>query len=245
MAYNDLAWTDDILAPPEACKDEALIYIKALKGHIPGNNPTMLHLGCGAGRLDLHFKKYFRITGVDISEGMLNLAKTINQEITYVKSDMRTVNLNEKYDVVIIPDSIAYMATLEDLRAAVKNASVHLKPGGVMLIVAHIREEFSNNNFAYTGEKDDVHITLLENNHIVSDSTYEAAFIYLIRRDSDLSVSQEVHILGLFSHEEWMNIFEECHLKVEETNLDNLYNQYLLEKGKYRLKVFIGTFLKE
>jgi SAM-dependent methyltransferase len=204
----------------------------------------MLHLGCGAGRHDYHFKKHFTVTGVDLSEGMLDLAKTINPEITYIKGDMRTVNVNEKYDVVIIPDSVAYMTTLEDLKATVKNASAHMNPDGIMLIVAHTREEFRNNNFAYTGEKDNVHITLLENNHIVSDSTYEAAFIYLIRRDGDLSTSCEVHTLGVFSYGEWMHIFEECQVKVEETNLDHLYDQNLLEDGEYRLKMFIGKTVK-
>lgn len=239
--YNDLAWVDDILAPPEDYEDEAMISINALRDRIPGDNPTMLHLGCGAGRHDFHFKKHFTVTGVDISEGTLELAKTLNPEITYIKGDMRTVNLNKKYDVVIIPDSIGYMATLEELQAAVKNAAAHRKPDGIILIVAHTREEFKNNNFAYTGEKDNVHITLLENNHIVSDSTYEAAFIYLIRRDGELSISHEVHTLGIFSYQEWMKIFGECRLKAEEGNLDHLYDQNLLENGEYKLKMFICT----
>ncbi len=82
---------------------------------------------------------------------------------------------------------------------------------------------------------------MLENNHMVSDSTYEAVFIYLIRRDGKLSIANEVHTLGLFSHEEWMNIFDACQLNVEEANLDHLYDQYLLENGEYRLKAFICT----
>jgi hypothetical protein len=28
MAYNELAWTDDILAPPETYEEEALIYVE-------------------------------------------------------------------------------------------------------------------------------------------------------------------------------------------------------------------------
>ncbi|MGI6004927.1 MAG: class I SAM-dependent DNA methyltransferase [Christensenellales bacterium] len=239
--YNDLAWVDDILAPPEACEEEALLYIEAIKRRIPANNPTMLHLGCGAGRLDFHFKRHFWVTGVDLSEGMLDLAKTINPQIAYVKGDMRTVKLNEKFDVVIIPDAIAYMTTLEDLKATLQNASAHMKPDGIILITAHTKEDFRNNNFAYAGEKDGVHITLLENNHMVSDSTYEAAFIYLIRRDGDLSVSHEVHTLGLFPHEEWMRIFQACQLHVEEMDLDHLYSPYVLQDGWYRLKVFIGA----
>ena len=243
--YNDLAWTEHILAPPESYEDEASIYINFLKDYVSGDNPSVLHLGCGAGGHDFHFKNHFSMTGIDLSEGMLEVAKMTNPEITYIKGDMRTVGLNKKFDAVIIPDAIMYMTTLDDLKATVRNACAHMKSGGVLLIVAHTREEFRNNNFAYTGEKDNVYITVLENNHIVSESTYEATFVNLIRQDNDLSISYEVHTLGLFSYEEWMNIFEECRLKIEETNLDHLYDSYLLEGSEYRLKVFIGTSRQE
>jgi predicted TPR repeat methyltransferase len=116
MAYNELAWTGDILAPPETYEEEALIYVEAIKSRIYAQIVTMLHLGCGAGGHDFHFKEHFSVTGVDISEGMLALAKKRNPEVTYVTGDMRTVDLNRKFDVVVIPDSIMYMTTLEDLK---------------------------------------------------------------------------------------------------------------------------------
>jgi hypothetical protein len=59
-----------------------------------------------------------------------------------------------------------------------------MKPMGILLVVAHTKEEFRNNNFAYTGEDENIHITVLENNHIISDSTYDSTLVYLIRRDT-------------------------------------------------------------
>lgn len=240
-AYNQLAWTEHILAGPESYEEEAMTYIKALKRHISVPSPTMLHLGCGAGGHDFHFKQHFSVTGVDISKGMLKIAKKTNQEITYIKGDMRNVKLNQKFDAVVIPDSIPYMSTLEHLSAALENAAAHLKPSGVLMVVAHTKEEFRNNNFAYTGENENIHITLFENNHIISDSTYEAAIIYLIRRGGKLSIEQEVHTLGLFSYEQWMALFTKLKLKVDEISLNQLYDKYLLEDGEYKLKMFIGT----
>jgi len=243
MSYNKLAWTDDILAPPETYEEETLIYVEAIKSRISVQNVTMLHLGCGAGGHDFHFKKHFSVTGVDISEGMLALAKKRNPEVTYVKGDMRTIDLNRTFDVVVIPDSITYMTTLEDLKKTIMNAACHLKNEGIMLVVAHMKEDFKENNFTYSGEKGNIHITVFENNHIVSDSTYEAAIIYLIRQAGELNIYHEVHTLGLFTYDQWMAIFEECQLKVNEINLDHLYEQYLLEDGEYKLKAFIGTLM--
>ncbi len=241
MSYNELAWIEDILAPPENYKEEALIYVEAIKNQIPDRTITMLHLGCGAGGHDFHFKRHFSVTGVDISDGMLELAKGKNSEVTYVKGDMRTIDLGRKFDVVAIPDSIMYMNTVQDLQKAINNATCHLKVGGILLVVAHMKEDFKENNFAYTGEKDNIHVTVFENNYIVDGSTYEAVFICLIRDHGELRVHHEVHTLGLFSYNQWMAIFKGCQLQVDEINMDHLYDKYLLEKGVYKLKLFLGT----
>lgn len=240
-AYNELAWTDDILALPENYEEETLFYVEAVKKRISGPALSMLHLGCGAGGHDFHFKEHFKVTGVDISEGMLALAKERNPEVTYETGDMREIDLRRKFDVVVIPDSIMYMSTIADLKKTIKNAVRHLKTGGVLLVTAHIKEDFRNNNFVYSGEKDNIQITVFENNHIVSDCTYEAVIVYLIRKEGKLAIQHEVHTLGFFSHKKWMNIFKEFQLKIDELNLDHLYDQSLLEGGEYRLKVFIGV----
>lgn len=116
----------------------------------------------------------------------------------------------------------------------------HLKPEGVFLVVTHLKEDFRKNNFVYTGKREDIHITLFENNYIVSENTYEASLIYLIRQGGKLNIYHEIHTLGLFSYDTWMDIFRENHLEVSEINMDYLYDKYLLGEGQYRLKVFKG-----
>ncbi|MDD3670380.1 MAG: class I SAM-dependent methyltransferase [Sphaerochaetaceae bacterium] len=227
-----------------ASSSKQLNYAKrAIKNIISVTTHTMLHLGCGAGGHDYHFKKHFKVTGVDVSQGMLDIAKKTNPDVTYVLGDMRSINLSEKFDAVVIPDSIAYMSTVGDLKQTLMNATGHLKTGGVLLVVAHTKEEFSEHNFVYTGSEDNIHITLFENNHIISDSTYEATMIYLIRKEAETSIHHETHTLGLFPYEQWLSIFKECQLQVEVINTDHLYDDYLLEEGEFKLKVFIGTLL--
>lgn len=78
---------------------------------------------------------------------------------------MKTINLlDSKFDVVVIPDSIMYMTTFADLKRTIMNTARYLKTEGILLVVAHMKEDFKENNFAYSGEK--------ENNHIVSNSTH-------------------------------------------------------------------------
>lgn len=238
--YNELAWTEHILAPPEKYETEALFYIKTLGRHIDKHSTTMLHLGCGAGGHDFHFKKYFLVTGVDLSKGMLHQAKKINPEVTYIRGDMRTIGIGKKFDVVMIPDSIMYMTSISDLKKVVSNGVRHLKPGGVFLLVTHLKEDFRENNFVYTGEKEDIYITVFENNHLISEDSYEATMVYLIRKNGQLHIYHEVHTLGLFAYHTWIDILKAHHLKIREINMEHLYAPYLLEKGEYKLRLFLG-----
>ena len=58
--YNQFAWTEHILASPESYEEEAMTYVKVLERYISVPTPTILHLGCGAGGHDFHFKKHFK-----------------------------------------------------------------------------------------------------------------------------------------------------------------------------------------
>jgi SAM-dependent methyltransferase len=201
----------------------------------------MLHLGCGAGIYDYTFKKYFKVTGVDIGEQMLALARKLNPEIHYFNGDMRTIDLKKKFDAVAIPDSIGYMTSVQDLQKVIRNAAKHLKPGGVLLIVASIAEKFSSNNFVYTGSRGEIEITLFENNYLPApdNSTYEAALVYLIRRKGKLEIHTDRHIIGIFKLKVWLGLLKEQDFTVQQKNLDYLYDCFIMEDGEYPLTMFV------
>jgi ubiquinone/menaquinone biosynthesis C-methylase UbiE len=242
ISYNDLAWTEDWLANPEEHKDEVMVYVDLIKSKSLKPLTTLLHLGCGAGGHDTFFKQHFSITGVDLSKGMLKIARDRHPEIEYIEGDMRTIQLNRQFDVIAIPDSIDYIVSEEDLLQVITNSVLHLKTGGILLVVAKTQETFQNNNFAYSGEKDDVSVTLLENNYIdtFNPNTYEATFMYLIRKQGKLSIHTENQILGLFPQTIWENIFLQAGLVIQMTTLSGVYEKYILDKGEYPLTIFIG-----
>lgn len=245
IAYNELAWTEILLADPAECEAEAEGCVDLIRRHSTRPPGTLLHLGCGAGGYDSTFKQHFGVTGVDISPGMLDIARTRHPEIEYIEGDMRTLRLDRAFDAVVIPDSIDYMASEADLRMAIERAAMHLRPGGVLLVVGKTRETFRDNNFAYTGERGDLHVTLFENNYInpYRPGTYEAAVVYLIRRGGELTIRTECHVLGLFPRETWEQIFADAGLSLRKTDLHGAYDRYLLGGGEYPLYIFIGTRL--
>jgi SAM-dependent methyltransferase len=239
-SYSNLAWTEPIIAPPEEYTEDTESFIRIIKDNIKIKPKTLLHIGCGAGGNDYAFKKHFTVTGIDISKDMLEIAKKLNPEIIYYQEDMQTFKLNQYFDAIAIPDSIGYMVTVKDLKRVISSSYKHLKPGGLLLIVANIKEEFKNNNFLYSGSKEDIEITVFENNYISdpSRSTYEATIIYLIRKKGKLEIQYDKHKIGLFKLEEWLNILEGFDFQVKQIKLEHLYDRYILGEGQYPLRIF-------
>ena len=243
LSYADLAWTEPIIAPPGEYAGENELYVNIIKEHAGDDARDILHLACGAGGNDFTFKKHFAVTGVDISQEMLAIAAALNPEVTYVLGDMRDVDLGKRFDAVVIPDSIDYAATLQDLEMTIATACKHLNPGGVLLIVAKTREEFQENNFCYTGSKDDIEITVFENDYVCRPdrSRYEATIIYLIRHKGRLETYTDRHELGLFSHDQWLSTLRGAGLTVEHEQLEGVYDRFILGEGTYPMRIFVAT----
>ena len=164
-------------------------------------------MGCGGGHNDKTLKKHFQVTGLDLSEAMLDLARSLNAECTYLRGDMRTSRLGKDFDAVVVFDSLAHMLSKQDLKAAFETAFIHLRPGGVLCTYREIASEtFVQNKTAATAHSDDdVEIVLIENYYDPDphDSTFESTTLYLIRRGGDLKIESQQGLLGLFSLETW------------------------------------------
>lgn len=242
LSYGELAWTEPIIAPPATYESEVTYYVNLIQENAINMTQTLLHLGCGAGGYDFIFKQHFQVTGIDMSSEMLAIARQTNPEVTYFLSDMRNFQLSESFDVVIIPDSIDYMITSLDLQQTINCAYQHLKPGGLLVIVAKTREEFWENNFCYQGSQDDVQITIFENNYLPAthSNIYEATLIYLIRQQEQLTIYTDRHILGLFSQSQWLSGLQGAGFQVKQFRLDDVYAPFILGEGDYPMQVFVG-----
>jgi len=241
-SYEDLAWTELILSPPGENEEEVEALCEAMVGKPEPAGPgprTLLHLGCGAGVYDRVFKRRFKVTGVDISEGMLKIARRLNKDVRYVRGDMREIRLGSAFDAVAIPDSIDYMTTVGDLGKAVETASIHLKPGGVFLIVAHLREQFKENNFVYEGRGRGVCVTVFENNALTGGTGYEATLVYLIRRGKSLEIFSERHVLGLFGATTWDRLLRRKGFSVQRRKGGHGYDRFIAREGEYPQVIFI------
>lgn len=223
--YHDLTWLWPTLSPIEDYEEEIAEVISLIDEFAPHKPKTLLDLGCGGGHNDYWLKRRFSITGVDLSEDMLALARRLNPEARYLPGDMRSALLGETFDVVFIADAIDYMLTEADLRAAFETAYAHLNPGGLFLTFAEeTKERFEQHKTkTVTREGKGVILTSIENYYDPNpdDTTYEMTFVYLVRRNG-LQIETDHHVMGVFPFATWIELLEEVGFAVEVVEYEDV-----------------------
>lgn len=221
--YGDLAWLFPFTSAPEDFVAEVEGAYGLLQHLTQGELRTLLHLGAGAGHIDHTLKRYLAVTGVDLSDRMLAMARELNPEVTYRLGDVRGVRLDDTFDAVLIDDVATYMLTEGDLRALFHTAWLHLRPGGVAVTFAEVtKETFTRNRTnCSTRAKGDIEVTQVENmfDPDPGDTTVEVTLVYLIRRDRQLEIVSDHQLIGLFSLETWRRMLLEVGYVLQEGEL--------------------------
>lgn len=110
-----------------------------LAGDLKGK--SVLDLACGEGFYTRFLKQggTARTVGVDISQKMIELARAQEAQqplgIEYVIQDVRALQLNETFDLVVAGYLLNYASTREELLAMCQAIARSLKPGGRFVTV--------------------------------------------------------------------------------------------------------------
>lgn len=135
LLYSEIADWWPVMSPLQDYGEEAGIFRDTLLTHARSAIHTLLELGAGGGHNAFHLKSRFKLTLTDLSPQMLAMSQQINGECEHVQGDMRSLDLGREFDAVFIHDAIDYMTRTVDLRAAMKTAFDHCRPGGIALFV--------------------------------------------------------------------------------------------------------------
>jgi ubiquinone/menaquinone biosynthesis C-methylase UbiE len=101
----------------------------------------VLDVACGEGFYTRMMRQRgaARVTGVDLSEGMIELARRQELEqqlgIEYLVADARNLDLEDKCDLVIAAYLLNYARTREELQAMCEGIAASLEPGGRFVTV--------------------------------------------------------------------------------------------------------------
>jgi predicted TPR repeat methyltransferase len=95
---------------------------------------TVLELACGTGSVLKQLDSDYEVTGVDLSERMLEIAARKVPRARLIRADMTRVALDERFDVVLcVYDSINHLLKFGQWEAVFDRAHMHLEDGGLFI----------------------------------------------------------------------------------------------------------------
>lgn len=234
--YSDLAWLWPMWGSHEAEYADYCVHATALlRQHARRPLESMLVLSCGGGKNVFNLKREFRVSGLDLSEDMLALARRLNPECEFFAGDMRDFDLGRRFDAVFIDDGISHMTRRADLEAVFRTAHLHLEPGGALLVTPDVtRESFVQNRTTVaqaeaSASPAGVEVVFVENvfDPDPADESFEFTLVYLIRERGILRIETDGCELGLFSIDAWRAALADSGFLVREAWYRQGDDQYL------------------
>jgi len=136
-AYYDLIYRDKLY-------NNEVEYVHNLIQKLNPGSKTILDLGCGTGiHANLLAAKGYVVVGIDFSTEMIEIANSKRKtdyaenanRLNFFTDDIRTVELNQKFDVVLsLFHVFSYLNHNHDVKAGINTIDKHLKDfGGVAI----------------------------------------------------------------------------------------------------------------
>ncbi len=123
----------------------------------------ILDVCCGSGHVTRELaRRNYRVTGVDVSEGLLSIAKNELPQVDWQKQDVRSMHLSQTYDAALSTfDSLNHILTIEDLEDVFRNVRRALKPEGLFVFDMNSREAFLTDMRSWSAEVGDGNVSLV------------------------------------------------------------------------------------
>ena len=200
-----------------------------VRRHKRSKGKSLLDVPCGTGQHLQYIKARFSAEGLDINPKMLAIARKRNPGIKFHRGNMLNFKLPKRFDAITcLFSAIGYMTTTAQLRQAIRNMSLHLTAGGVLIVEPWITPR----NF----KSGSLHAVLVNKPKLklarIGRSTAHGRistinFHYLVATPKTTQYFTESEKFGLFTHSEYLSSLRAAGLKV------TYYSKGLIGRGLY------------
>ena len=178
-------------------------------GVAPG--ARVLEVACGTGRHMEHLVDDFELSGTDLNEGMLEIARERLPDVSFFTADMADLSVDQPFDALLcLFSSIGYMHGVEALGEAAAAFAAAVRPGGVLVVEPWISRDIFDDGLPslYTWEDKDLKLARAcviraEGRKSVLDFHWMVA-----RRDADVDHFTERHELWMFNRTEYLDALD-------------------------------------
>ncbi len=121
------------------------------------NIKSVLDVACGTGILASKlYNENFEVSGIDISEDMINVAKETTTGIEFAVADMVNFTLNKKFQLITCAfDALNYLVTDSDMKKTLKNVFLHLEDNGIFIFDINTPVLYEERHFGIIDRKFD------------------------------------------------------------------------------------------
>ncbi|WP_331737506.1 class I SAM-dependent methyltransferase [Streptomyces sp. NBC_00019] len=134
--YDGLGAHYDIVTRTQRYDKWVTLYTDIFESHgVPGER--LLDVGCGTGRSALEMQRRgFQVTGVDLSEEMLAVAREKDgaDTVTFLQADVRSLpEIGSHHIATTMSEPLTHLADAHELAAAFEGVARTLVPGGLFV----------------------------------------------------------------------------------------------------------------
>ena len=209
----------DLVYAGKAYADEAAAVHARIQAHTRSGGNALLDVGCGTGNHLAHLRGHYTVDGLDLEEGLLQIARERYPDATFHQGDMANFDLGRRFDAIVcLFSAIGYVYTDERLRRTLARFALHLRPGGVVVVEPWLSPE----NFRPGGmprldvaESDTLKVVRMGRTAHDGDASV-IDFFYTVGGAAGIEQWHERHPLALFTHVQTMDAFAAAGLEVVE-----------------------------
>ena len=111
-------------------------YVDKFLNYLEGKK--VLDIGCGVGNLTKYIMdKGFNVEGIDLSKGMLNIAKQKYSDIKFYEMNMKEITLRKEYDGIMLAYSLFHLTKKEVIEVLPKYYDLLNSNGKILLILQY------------------------------------------------------------------------------------------------------------
>jgi ubiquinone/menaquinone biosynthesis C-methylase UbiE len=212
----------------------------AIKKHKTSHGSKLLDVACGTGSHSKILVNKFQVTGVDINNKMLQIARKKVPETDFIYGNMKDLDLKDKFDVIIcIFSAIHYNINLKELENTLQNFYQHLKTGGVLIfdLSLNIENWIEGLVSVDTVVEEDLKIARICQSQL-KNGIFNANFVFLVKEDGEFNFDIDEHKLGVYDVNEVSKIMEK---RGFNTYIYADFTHESWESGKGQRPVFVGV----
>lgn len=216
--YRELAKYYDLLYAWKNYKKDVDKINKLIAKYKKSEGKYLLDVACGTGQHLKYLQEKFFCMGIDVNQGILDVAKKKLKNVTFKKANMIDFKLNKKFDIITcLLSSIGYVKTYENLRKTINNFAKHLKTGGVVIIEPWLRKAAyrAGSPHLTTYETKDIKIARLMTPEVKGNIYVMNMHFLIAERNKKVKYFADKHELGLFELNKTLQFMKEAGLKTK------------------------------